>query len=380
MDPFERLPAELINRILLPASDFVGIESLLIASPRVHAIFHDRPGLLFQELVASNAIASATPIQDITQKVRLLHSPSFNVHSLEEYIQCTNGVHHQPNINSYGAEVLEMVQISAQIQRLACKCLSTMQQNFISVVSGLPAGSLSGSIRAEKAARPFSWVEESTIYWALWHLRHYSDLHNYGSRLNWSEDSMKRLGEYHTWNFIDYLTAEIIATVVAVLTDLGLRLIYSYPYQGEDEESLQGVWCYPMETPPPLFLSFDLERSMDITVWTSPSTPRTDSATEAWHLSPGYCGKAPSQMALYKEWARVLAYQGPNPNYTLLRIQPYRRLGVLVWDVWRLYSTGLMQWNNGEQTETPDGGLTDVQHVGLQEWHSRWIALAGNTC
>lgn len=273
-----------------------------------------------------------------------------------------------------------MVQISAQIQRLACKCLSTMQQNFISVVSGLPAGSLSGSIRAEKAARPFSWVEESTIYWALWHLRHYSDLHNYGSRLNWSEDSMKRLGEYHTWNFIDYLTAEIIATVVAVLTDLGLRLIYSYPYQGEDEESLQGVWCYPMETPPPLFLSFDLERSMDITVWTSPSTPRTDSATEAWHLSPGYCGKAPSQMALYKEWARVLAYQGPNPNYTLLRIQPYRRLGVLVWDVWRLYSTGLMQWNNGEQTETPDGGLTDVQHVGLQEWHSRWIALAGNTC
>lgn len=85
-------------------------------------------------------------------------------------------------------------------------------------------------------------------------------------------------------------------------------------------------------------------------------------------------------MALYKEWARVLAYQGPNPNYTLLRIQLYRRLGVLVWDVWRMYSTGLMQWNNGEQTETPNGGLTDAQHVGLQEWHSRWIALAGNTC
>lgn len=380
MDPFERLPAELINHILLCASDFVGIESLLIASPRVDAIFHDRPGLLFQGLVASNTIASAAPIQEITQKVRLLHSPSFNVHSLEEYIQCTNSVHHQPDIHSYGAEVLEMVRISAQIQRLACKCLSTMQQNFISVVSGLPVGSLSGSIRAEKAAKPFSWVEESNIYWALWHLRHYSDLHNYGSRLNWSEDSMKRLKEYHTWNSIDYLTSEVIATVAAVLADLGFSPIYSYPYQGEDEESLQGVWWYTMETPPPLFLSFDLERSMDITVWPSPSTPRTDSVTEAWHLGLGYCGKAPSQMAMYKDWARVLAYQGPDHNYTLIRIQPYRRLGVLVWDVWRMYSTGLMQWNNGEQTETPDGGLTYVQHVALREWHSRWIALAGDTC
>ncbi|KFY16197.1 hypothetical protein V491_05409 [Pseudogymnoascus sp. VKM F-3775] len=380
MDPFERLPAELINRILLCTSDFVGIESLLIASHRVHAIFHGRPGLLFQELVASNAIASATPIQEIIQKVQLLHSPSFNVHGVDEYIQCTNGVHHQHNIHSYDTEVLEMVRISAQIQRLACKCLSTMQQNFISVVSGLPAGSLPGSTRAEKAAKPFSWVEVSNVYWALWHLRHYSDLHKYASRQNWSEDSMKRLEEYHTWNSIDYLNAEIIATVAAVLADLGFSPIYSYPYQGEDEESLQGVWWYPMETPPPLFLSFDLERSIDITVWPSPPTPQSDSTTEAWHLSPGYCGKAPSQMALYKDWARVLAYQGPNPNYTLLRIQPYRRLGVLVWDAWRMYSTGLMQWNNGEQIETPDRGLTDVQHVALKEWHSRWIALAGNTC
>lgn len=189
-----------------------------------------------------------------------------------------------------------------------------------------------------------------------------------------------RLEEYHTWNSIDCLTAEIIATVAAVLADLGLSPIYSYPYQGEYEESLQGVWWYPIETPPPLFLSFDLERSMDITFWPSPSIPRSDSVTEAWHLSPGCCGKAPSQMAMYKDWARVLAYQGSNPNYTLLRIQPYRRLGVLVWDVWRMYSTGLMQWNNGEQTETPDGGLTGVQHVALQEWHSRWITLAGSTC
>lgn len=235
-----------------------------------------------------------------------------------------------------------MVRISAQIQRLACKCLSTMQQNFISAVSGLQAGSLPGSTRPEKAAKPFSWVEESNVYWALWHLRHYSDLHKYGSRLNWSKDSMKRLKEYHIWNSIDYLNAEIIATIAAVLADLGFSPIYSYPYQAEDEESLQGVWWYPIETPPPLSLSFDLERSIDITVWPSPSIPRSDSMTEAWHLSPGYCGKAPRQMALYKDWARVLVYQGPNTDYTLLIIQPYRRLGVLVWGVWRMYSSGLM--------------------------------------
>jgi hypothetical protein len=386
MDPFERLPTELINNILLFASDFVGLESLLTVSPRARAVFHDRPGLFFQELVELNSIASVAPIQTIIQKVRLLHSPSFDFHSLEEYIQCTESFHDQPRIYNDDTEFLQMMQISVQIQRLACKCLQTMQQNFISVVGASPAGPLSGSIRAQKAAKPFSWVEESNMYWALWHLRHYSDLHSYASRRNWPPDSMERLKGYHRWNSVGALTAEVISTVAAVLSDLGLSPIYSYPYLGEHEESIQGVWWYPLETPPPLFHSFDLERSMDITTWPLPPKPLDDIVTDAWQLDEGRCGKTPGHMEWYKNWARILAYQGPHPNYTMLRIQPYRRVGVFIWDVWRMYSTGLILWNSREpRIRAPDWDaalveLVGVQPVPMEEWHARWFALAGDTC
>ncbi|KAJ5971922.1 uncharacterized protein N7479_001840 [Penicillium vulpinum] len=386
MDPFERLPAEIIIEILLFTSDFVGIESLLTVSPRVRTIFHSRPGPLFQELVAFNSITSASPIQKIIQKVQFLHNSSFNFHGIEEYRQCTGSLQDQPVIHTDVTEVSRMMQISAQIQRLACKCLWTMQQNFISIVSASPAGNLSRSIRAQKAAKPFSWVEESTIYWALWHLRHYSDLHSYGTRLNWTEESMKTIQKYQTWNDIDGLAPEIITTVAAVLSDLGLSPIYPpYPYMNEPGESIRGAWWWILETPPPLFKSFDLE-SMDIAIWPSPPTPPDDIVTAAWLLNEERCGKVPTQMGMYKNWARIRAFQGPNPDYTLLRIQPYRRLGVLLWDPWRMYSTGLMKWNSREPLiPAPDGDedlveLVGVEDVTMQEWHSRWITLAGVRC
>ncbi|KAJ5374649.1 hypothetical protein N7517_006655 [Penicillium concentricum] len=259
-----------------------------------------------------------------------------------------------------------------------------MQQNFISVVSALPAGRLSGLIRAQKAAKPFSWVEESNMYWALWHLRHYSDLHNYASRQNWPEESMKKVKEHLTWNEIEDLTAEVISTVAAVLSDLGLSPIYSYPYLSEHEESIQGVWWYPSETPPPLFHSFDLEGSMDIAVWPLPPIPSDGIVTDMWILDVRGCGRTVPHLGWYKDRSRMLAYNGPNPNFTMLRIQPYRRLGVFIWDVWRMYSTGLIHWNGPSYSALipgPDGDaevleLVGVQFVPMGEWHSRWITPA----
>ncbi|KAJ5169805.1 uncharacterized protein N7500_002588 [Penicillium coprophilum] len=379
MDPFERLPVELIYHILLFTSDFVGVESLLVASPRVRAVFLDRPGLIFQEMMESNSISSAAPIRKIIQKVRLLHSPSSNFHNFEEYIQCTERTGDQLGIHSNDAEVLQMMQVCAQIQRLACTCLWTMQENFISAVGASPAGPLSGSMRAQKAAKPFSWVEESNMYWGLWHLRHYSDLHHYASRLNWPEESMKRAREYHTWNDIERMTTEVISTVAAVLSDLGLSPVYSYPHLGEHKESIQAVWWYPSQTPPPLFHSLEFARGMNVPIWPSPPTPPDDLVTESWNLDVRGCGRRTIHMEMYKNWA----YQRPNPGYTRLSIQPYRRLGIFVWDLWRMYSTGLVVWNyRGLRTPAPDGDaelveLLGVHHASMEEWRSRWLTLAG---
>ncbi|OQE42934.1 hypothetical protein PENCOP_c003G02441 [Penicillium coprophilum] len=379
MDPFERLPVELIYHILLFTSDFVGVESLLTASPRVRAVFLDRPGLIFQEMMDSNSMSSAAPIRKIIQKVRLLHSPSFNFHNFEEYIQCTERTGDQLGIHSSDAEVLQMMQICVQIQRLACTCLWTMQESFISAVGASPAGVLSGSIRAQKAAKPFSWVEESNIYWSLWHLRHYSDLHHYASRLNWPEESRKKVRNYHRWNGIECMSTEYISSVAAVLSDLGLSPVYSYPRLGEHKESIQAVWWYPSQTPPPLFHSFEFERGMNVPIWPLPPTPPDDLVSFVWNLDVKGCGRRTLLMDAYKNWA----YLRPNTGYTRLSIQLYRRLGIFFWDSWRMYSTGLdIRGNFGLRRPAPDGDeelveLLGVHYAPVEEWRSRWLTLAG---
>jgi hypothetical protein len=53
IDPFEHLPVELILDIILCTSDFVGLESLLILSPQVRAVFRTHPRLIW-DCIAEN--------------------------------------------------------------------------------------------------------------------------------------------------------------------------------------------------------------------------------------------------------------------------------------------------------------------------------------
>jgi hypothetical protein len=65
-----------------------------------------------------------------------------------------------------------------------------MQQNLIAAVE--PSC-------AEAAGKHFVWLEEYRVYWALWHLQHYSDLLTVAIyRWRWPPMSLQSLGEYST--------------------------------------------------------------------------------------------------------------------------------------------------------------------------------------
>ena len=373
MDPFELLPPELIVQILLSTADFVGIESLLIVSPRVYAVFYERPSRSFQAILEANSIASEDVVQRTIREVWLLHGPSF-----DEYLKFTDGVHGQLETDTHtythDATVPKMMQISAQIQRLACLCLSTMRQNFVNAIGCTGVGSLPGPVRAQYAARDFSWVEEANVFWILWHLRHYSDLHTRGSHENWPASSAERFAEYRERNSLHMYHAEMISVVSAILDDLGLNPIYSYPGLRECEESPEASWGYPVQTPLPRFHSFELEDT-HITIWPPQPKPEVSPVTIAWCLGPDFCGRFFNYMQMYRMWTIMRSRSISNPDVHVQRMQLYRRLGIFIWDIWRMFSTGLISWKKQECIETPDGHFTEIHDIYTQELQSRWLAL-----
>ncbi|KAJ5804627.1 uncharacterized protein N7518_000930 [Penicillium psychrosexuale] len=219
MDPFTQLPAELNQQILTHIADFAAIENLISVSSQVHAVFRAQPSIIHALLLA-NPITSFPEIQRLCYNISLVHTSHYTdfAHSQQVY----EGT---PNLD-YRAS-LGIIHLAAEIQRLACACLSLMQQNFVSTLSEIPVGSLSGPERAEKARKPFSWIEEYRTYCSFFHLQHYSAFRKAATESwNWPTQSIWDLDAYSVWNEIPGGDNEPIWTIAALLSDLGLTPSY----------------------------------------------------------------------------------------------------------------------------------------------------------
>lgn len=262
MDPFARLPPELITQIIIYIADFSAVESFISASPQVHAVFKAQPSIV-RDLIQSDPIASLLEIQKLCHNISLVQTSLAQCPSLAHYQQACD------RIPDFGyTEALCMLQLAAQTQRLACACMTLIQNNIVSALREVPAGSLSGPDRVRKTRDPFSWIEEYRVYCSLWHLQHYSYLRKTArERWSWDEASTRDLDTYNVWNgIVDRREIEKFWTVAALLSDLGLSPTYGhYPFQREKkllaqdpegEESSRAAWTFSQTTPPPFFLSF----------------------------------------------------------------------------------------------------------------------------
>ncbi|KAL2783315.1 hypothetical protein BJX66DRAFT_345047 [Aspergillus keveii] len=156
MDPFEKLPAELIHDIITLTADFVGVENLIAASP----------------------ISAVPEVQQLCRSIALMQSSSTKATDFDEYRRICETVSSVLAEDLKEAEIYHLLQHAARIQWLASRCLHTMQHNFVAAVEP-PC--------AEAAGKPLVWLEEYRVYWALWHLQRYSDLRNAAiNRWGWS--------------------------------------------------------------------------------------------------------------------------------------------------------------------------------------------------
>ncbi|KAL2786340.1 hypothetical protein BJX66DRAFT_36463 [Aspergillus keveii] len=171
--PFECLPVELILNIIVCTSDFVGLESLLILSPRVRAVFHTHPRIIL-DCIAKNPMTMMPDIQQRCRIIAMIHSNRLRPTDIDDDIYtCPHLLDSFSPSHTTDEEILHILHTAARIQRLACACLYTMQRNFVSAVDAV-----FGSEAAQKAGEPLTWIEEFRVYQALWHLELCCSLRN----------------------------------------------------------------------------------------------------------------------------------------------------------------------------------------------------------
>lgn len=188
------------------------------------------------------------------------------------------------------------------------------------------------------------------------------------------------MGEYGVWNGIQEFRSEMIWTVAAVLADLGLHP--SYGRSGVQLEPTRAAWEFPLETPIPFFASFELpqqhtDNNYNYTIWSPPPVPDETPVNIAWSRTARGCDGASNQTVILHYHSRSLARSGGLGTLSMMEMQPYRRVGVVLWDFWRVFSIGLMPNTRRETTPTPDGGFISPDPNGetRQEWQSRWLAV-----
>ncbi|PWY83665.1 hypothetical protein BO94DRAFT_536359 [Aspergillus sclerotioniger CBS 115572] len=368
MDPFQRLPVEIIKSIVHHIPDFVGVESLLLVSARVKAVFqYDPCAVDLDDLLASTYLLAMPDVPSTFRHVALIHRQSVSASSDDGDIESAS-----ENSPMGSATLLHMIHTAAQIQRQACACLLTMRRKFCTSVET----HLATSIVNEDFAGPFSFIEECRAYWALWHLRHYSDLHKLArERIN-SPDNTKiiqKLKTYASWNGPTALhyRAEEIWAIAATLSDLGL-------YASQQKEPSQDRLSRPPRVPLPLFTSFQFPpQAENHPVWCPPPVPEHTTVNEAWDRIVRHPEDSSRGTLFYHQLLSILQVYGL-ASPAIQDMPPFRRLGVFIWDCWRLYSAGLKFIT--ENIPAPNGGVVQAMHIDqkrVYEMQANWLALRG---
>lgn len=388
MDPFQRLPAELVGQILQDTADFAGVDSLISVSLHARATFQANSCTIFQGLVSSNSITSQPEIKKLLSSIALIHHPSICCTSLDQYMQLTNGEEgalESALCQQNSGLACRIFRIAAQTQRLACTCLSTLRQGLVTAVGTSP-------IRTKKATEPFSYIEEYRVYWALWLLRCYSDLRkavdsrSTGPNWIWSRDEINKLDAYATLNGIHSFRAEQIWTVASILVELGPRL--ASPSTGESIElphPSTAAWDLAPNTPIPFFSSFELSQSIEkeySRLWCPPQAHIENPVTRAWFMTSHHFDRPAGQTMFFRFLSNQCLRGRPGrPRSAAMKdISPYRRSGVFLWDSWRMYSIGLQPNTSRERKPVPGGGFIEPRDRDIDttdDYMSNWLEIAG---
>lgn len=335
---FDGFPVELIVQ-QLQESDFVGIKSLREVHSRVDDIVKENAAHIFRGLRNSHPVLVTDQCRNLFRRIALINHQSVLCHNIDEYIlllsiQTSTDLllKNNPELSTY------MFDLGAQIQRLACACLTTLHDKLDTALYPASDSTLAGEEELYGAAYSFSWVEEYRVYRALWYMCYHSDLHDALDRWNWPSESISRLNEsiimLHIKGFIIYE----IRQVKWALKKLGLRCV------------AEPRWFRTKKGPLPLFPTITSFSAItpfscaEYPVWPCPTLPAESDGNDIWGRS-FHASQAQSQ-ALRCLWLcsiAVLNYATyfAVPHISTMRL--FQSLGLFIWDDRRMFTLGLVR-------------------------------------
>ncbi|BCS21106.1 uncharacterized protein APUU_21538S [Aspergillus puulaauensis] len=367
MDPFAQLPAELIQHSLIYTPDFVAIEGLLSVSARVNAVFKAQPSII-HSIILGNTVTRFPEIQRLIYNLTLINA--FYYPDLPQYRLTCEGT---PKLD-YKASV-EILHVAARVQNLACACLSFMQDTLASTFSAIPAGGLSGPERAGKARKPSPGSKNTAPIGP-------------SSTSTITPPSAKRQQDAGTGR-------QSRGDLDGSRCPIRLGLSPTYGRRPEQLNSLEGsrkhpegsefsraAWNLSQLTPIPFIDSFDLPRSgIPTPIWSPPPVPPETEATASacWQLTPEYRLGYPMHVEYFQNTALLVPRQLRKPSLGMTQFKSWCRLGLVIWDSWRMYTVRLCHFGprcDGPNLPNPDGTVQDPDEQ-EPDLVPRWLALVG---
>jgi hypothetical protein len=364
MDPFTKLPVEIIWQIL-ESCDFAGLDGLQQISPRVEQAFNSSFKKITESVLRNCSHASqglhgyftllasiqSTPF---TPEILLAELTSLSENA-KQVLSWNTGRDISLSTHSLAA-VRHTLGTAAKIHFLACACFQCLLTRLESAKPRLPGGSNAelekwihkkgpppqGGEVFQFEIDPSSWIESYRMHRSLWRLELFHQIHDAAiNRWLWSTYEI----DYFIKEYLEWLHyPQELETVSECIVDL----CSSKP---------------PILNPQAPFLIAVPPPNLTLPTWPLPMVEDT----------PVNWGRSPNS-ALFTNGVRSyfnMLRSGEKGRgwHTLwqLDFQVFRRLGLPLWDKWRLYQMGLIQ--QSRQVLSPQGTLVG----GQAETRSNWI-------
>ncbi|CEO58406.1 hypothetical protein PMG11_03135 [Penicillium brasilianum] len=377
MDPFAKIPTEIIRKILELCHDFTSLDGLQQISPRVKEAFEGSFKNITEQ-VLRNCSLTSHGLHYYFTLLSSIRSTSFTPQALLEELASPPGDIMRPislSTTHSLAAVQQTVNTAAKIHLTACACLQHLLNRLKSAEPHRPMASTATVVdwtvdrrhpppKAGEIIRfdvdPPSWIETYRTHRGLWKLELFQQIHHAATNhWLWSTHDLNYfIEQYLEWCLWPGGIEEpqtISECVVVLCSSAPTILSHQAPYL--------------VAVPSPAELTVH-------TCWPLPNVQDTE-VDSKWGRSPRYVQNRNSVLSSFN----ALRGGEKGRGYHILwkvDFKAFRQLGIPLWDMWRLYQMRLMHQSRSVLSPRGDlvGGWSDITEWPRPIEAYVWFSLA----
>ncbi|CAG8036144.1 unnamed protein product [Penicillium salamii] len=375
MDPFAKLPTEIIWQILESCDDFTSLEGLQQVSPQVEQAFNGSYKTITESILRNCSHASRGLHGYFTLLVSIQSMPFTPAALLGELLSLSEGDARPVSLPATHtqAAVRQTVATAAKIHRTACACLRCLLNRLEAAEPRLPLASSSdvakwahGRHAPPKGGQviqfnvdPPSWIESYRTHRGLWTLELLGEIHNAATkRWMWSVPELNDFIEKTYLKWCDHWGGlEELETISECVIDLS---------------SSQPIILRPSliaAIPPPNDLMLKA-------CWPLPTVEEDATFNSKWHRAPHFA-RTGNNVGDYFNMLR--GGQNGRGSHPLWKVdfKAFRKLGIPLWDNRRLNQMGIMpQPRSGFAPMAGPESESDLYERPRWSYAYTWFSLA----